>query len=167
MRILGIDPGTEIIGFGIIDYDKRDTKTLDFGCIRTHRSIPPAERLHQIAQDIKILISKWKPKILAIEKVFFSKNIKTAMSVSEARGVILEKAIENNLKVYEYSPTEIKLSITGEGRADKKQIQKMIKILLSLQSEPASDDAADGLAVALCHGLLEQFSSLAKEKENQ
>ncbi|MBI2453486.1 crossover junction endodeoxyribonuclease RuvC [Candidatus Peregrinibacteria bacterium] len=167
MRILGIDPGTEIIGFGIIDYDKGNTKIIDFGCIRTHRNIGSAQRLHQIAQDLKTLIQRWNPKILAIEKIFFSKNIKTAMAVSQSRGVILEKAIEYNLKIYEYAPTEIKLSITGEGRADKKQIQKMIKILLSLESEPASDDAADGLAVALCHGLLAQFSSLANEKENQ
>lgn len=151
MRILGIDPGTATTGFGVIDADKEIIKLVDFGCIKTKPKIEASIRLDQIAQDLKMIIHELAPEVLAIEKLFFAKNVKTAIAVAEARGVILQNACHFGLTTFEYSPTEVKTAITGNGQADKLQMQKMLRMILRLPSEPKPDDAADALAVALCH----------------
>lgn len=151
MRILGIDPGTATVGFGVIDVHGRDTSVVDFGHISTAKETPPAKRLDEIATDLAHLCQKWSPTVCAVEELFFSKNVKTAIRVAEARGVILQTLSRAGYPVFEYNPLQIKLAITGHGKADKKQVQKMVTCLLRLESVPKPDDAADALAVALCH----------------
>lgn len=151
MRILGIDPGTATTGFGVIDADKDIIKLVDFGCIKTKPKIGTSERLDQIAGDLKMIIHELAPEILAIEKLFFAKNVKTALAVAEARGVILQNSRHFGLSTFEYSPTEVKTALTGNGQSDKRQVQKMLRLILHLPSDPKPDDAADALAVALCH----------------
>lgn len=151
MRILGIDPGTATIGFGVIEIEKRQVRALDYGCIRTEKTLSSARRLSQIRRDLDEIIEKWRPHHAAVEKLFFSKNVKTAMKVSESRGVILQKLEEENIETREYAPHEMKMSICSDGKAEKKNIQKMITILLNLNETPTPDDAADALALALCH----------------
>lgn len=152
MRILGIDPGTATTGYGIID-DINDTYDLiNFGCITTKAGEPLEARLHEIAIDLETIIKKFKPDYAAIEELFFSKNTKTALSVAHSRGVIIQKLNEHNIPVYSYNPMKIKLALCSDGKAKKPQIQKMVQILLSLNSAPSPDDAADALAIAICHG---------------
>lgn len=150
MIILGIDPGTATTGYSILKKEKSQVRLLDYGCIRTAAGLAAHIRLNQIAQDIETLIDKWKPHKLSIEKLFFQKNVKTAMSVSEARGVIIQKCTEKGLEMAEYTPLEIKSAICGYGKADKKMVQEMVKITLGLQVVPKPDDAADAIAAAIC-----------------
>ncbi len=150
MRIIGIDPGTAITGFSIIEKNGGDLTLLDYGCRRNHKEIAHEIRLDQIAKDLTILIKKWKPQQASIEKLFFQKNIKTAMSVSEARGVILQKFAEKNVQTNEFTPGEIKMAVCGYGKADKKMVQEMVKTLLNLEKIPQPDDAADAIAAAIC-----------------
>ena len=149
-RILGLDPGTETTGFGIIEVEKGKVIVLDYGCIKTQRIYSQAERLSQIRDDLESLIEKWKPEYAAVEKLFFSKNVKTAMAVSESRGVLMQKLQEKNITTQEYTPNQVKLNICGDGKADKKNIQKMVQLILRLREIPTPDDAADALAIALC-----------------
>lgn len=151
MIILGIDPGTAITGFSFIERTQRGVKLLDYGCIRTKSTQPHHERLNEIAEDLNQLIKKYNPQICAIEKLFFSKNVKTAMSVSEVRGVLIQHASKAGLDIHEYTPNEVKSTVTGDGKADKLQIQKMVKTILNLKEIPKPDDAADAIAIALCH----------------
>jgi len=152
MRILGIDPGTGITGFGVIDTDNpHDVRFVDAGVIRTAPKTPQPERLQEIHELITELIHEFKPQRLSIEKLFFSQNITTAMTVSEARGVVLQVAQSNGLDIYEYTPLQIKQAITGYGKAEKIQVQEMVKVILKLKSIPKPDDAADGLAAAITH----------------
>lgn len=160
MRILGIDPGTATTGFAIIEVDRKEMRLIDFGCIKTSRQMNAADRLHQIAQDIEKIIREGKPSVCVVEKIFFSKNVKTAIQVAEARGVILQHARHSHLEVFEYTPTEIKTSVTGDGTADKIQMQKMLQIIFKLNSLPKPDDAADAIAAAVCHGVRHAFRSL-------
>lgn len=150
MIIIGIDPGTATTGFSILENKGGEINLLDFGCIRTHKDLSPETRLNQIAQDINILVKKWNPKKAAIEKIFFKKNIKTAVSVAQARGVILQKLCEHGIQISEYTPLEIKSQICGYGKADKKMVQQMVKIVLGLNKIPKPDDAADAIAAAIC-----------------
>ncbi|MDA1060804.1 MAG: crossover junction endodeoxyribonuclease RuvC [bacterium] len=150
MRILGIDPGTATTGFSILESEKGKVKLLDYGCIRTKAGLKQNIRLDQIAKDITTLIKKWKPAKASIEKLFFSNNAKTAMTVAEARGVIIQKCTENGLGIEQYTPNEIKLAVCGYGKADKKMIQDMVKIILGLTQTPKPDDAADAIAAAIC-----------------
>lgn len=150
MRIIGIDPGTATTGFGIVENKNGNVTLLDYGCIRTQAGLAQSERLRQIAEDLETLIKKWNPNKASIEKLFFNKNIKTAMTVSEARGVILQKLAEKGINTNEFSPLEIKSTVCGYGKADKKMIQQMIKMSFGLKEAPKSDDAADAIAVALC-----------------
>lgn len=151
-KILGIDPGTGIVGFGLINKDSKNNMVLiEAGVIRTPVHQPTAFRLQTIFNEINQIINEFKPDCLAIEKLFFARNVTTAMSVSESRGVIVLAAIQHHLEIFEYTPLQIKMAITGYGRADKKQIQEMVKILLNLNSIPKPDDAADALAAALTH----------------
>ena len=150
MRILGIDPGTAIVGYGVIEKKGKKWVSLDYGCIRTEPKFSPAKRLEIISQDLAVLIKKYKPNRMAVEKLFFCNNATTAMAVGQARGVILLKGQENGLSIFEYTPLQIKQALTGYGRAEKRQIQKMVKVLLDLEKIPKLDDAADALAIALC-----------------
>ncbi|MBT6068805.1 crossover junction endodeoxyribonuclease RuvC [Candidatus Peregrinibacteria bacterium] len=151
MIILGIDPGTATTGFAILKQRSDSLQLIDYGCIRTKAEKPHHERLNEIAKDLTDIINKYKPTTCAIEKLFFSKNIKTAMTVSEARGVLMQQASNAGLDIYEYTPNEVKSTVTGDGKADKLQVQKMVKVILNLREIPKPDDAADAIAIALCH----------------
>ena len=150
MRIMGIDPGTAITGYSILDKEKNNLNLLDYGCITTASGLELSERLKQIADDLNTLINKWKPEHASVEKIFFNSNVKTAISVAQARGVVLHILAASGIQLKEYTPTEIKSSLCGYGRADKKMIQKMVKIVLGLSETPKPDDAADAIANAIC-----------------
>ena len=151
MIVTGIDPGLARLGYGVIRVDKGMLTPLSFGCIRTKADRRPAERLLGIHTEITALFERYPPDCLAMEKLFFTKNITSAMSVSEVRGVLLLAAEQHRIPVEEYTPNQIKQAITGSGRADKRQMQDMIRRLLHLDAVPQPDDAADGLSIALCH----------------
>lgn len=150
MKILGIDPGVGILGFGIIDYDKRATVLIDAGVIKTPPYQEDSKRLLTIYDELKQIIDEHKPHIMAVEKLFFVRNITTAMSVSQARGVVLLLGEQHKLQLFEYTPLQIKQAITGYGKADKKQVQEMVRVILKLSQTPKPDDAADALAAAIC-----------------
>lgn len=150
MRILGIDPGTGILGFGVIDIDARGKATLvDGGVIRTPANQPDSERLITIYDELHELITELKPTVMSVEKLFFAQNVTTAMSVSQARGVVLLCGKQHGLELYEFTPLQIKQALTGYGKADKKQIQEMVRVILGLDSVPKPDDAADAIAAAI------------------
>lgn len=151
MIILGIDPGTAITGFGIIQKKIDKLNLIDYGCISTSKDFPLSDRLAKIFKDIQKLIKKYHPDVLVCEELFFFKNLKTAVSVAQARGVILLAAKIKKIPFFEYTPLEVKQALSGYGRATKSQIQKMVKILLNLKTVPKPDDAADALALAICH----------------
>jgi len=153
MLILGIDPGTAIIGFGLIEKDKNQKlKAINYGCIKTPNTLSTAERLKILSQELTALIKKHKPDAVAVEDIFFFKNLKTAIKVSQARGVILLTIANADTPVYEYTPLQIKQAVACYGRAEKAQVQQMVKALLNLAEIPKPDDAADALAVAICCG---------------
>ncbi len=149
MRIIGIDPGTGILGFGVIDYKDGKTSMVDAGVITTPAHTPLPDRLLEIYNGLTEIISDTKPSTMAIEKLFFAQNVTTAMSVSHARGVAMLTGRQANLQIEEYTPLQIKQSLTGYGKADKKQVQEMVRLQLGLQSVPKPDDAADALAAAI------------------
>ena len=151
LRILGIDPGTGIVGFGCIEADNRTLKLVDAGVIRTPAGEADATRLSTIYEEVSRLINEYQPEWFSIERLFFARNVTTAMTVSQSRGVLLLAASQANLKIAEYTPLQIKMALTGYGRADKKQMQEMVRILLNLQQIPKPDDAADALAAAITH----------------
>ena len=151
MRILGIDPGLATIGFGVIEKGKTRLQMLTCGHISTPKTLSTVDRLNEIATDIEALCQTWKPDVCAIEEIYFSKNVTTAIRVAEARGVILQTLTRSGYSVHEYNPQKIKIALTGDGKADKAQMQKMITLILELKEVPKPDDAADALAIALCH----------------
>lgn len=151
MRILGIDPGTAITGFGVIDKDGQKLSLVTAGVVRTPPKQALPERLDTIFTEISSLIKECKPQQVAVEQLYFAKNVTTAMSVSHSRGVILLAARRAGLPIGEYTPLQVKQAITGYGRAEKAQIQAMVKNILGLEKIPKPDDAADALAVAICH----------------
>lgn len=148
MIILGIDPGVERMGYGVISVKGTDAKVLAQGLISTKKDVAHGERLVQLGQSLEGLIALYKPERIAVEKLFFQKNIKTAMKVGEARGIIMMLAAKNNIPTVELTPNEVKVAIAGYGNADKRQVQKMVKTLLSLKEIPKPDDVADALAIA-------------------
>ena len=151
MRILGIDPGYAIVGYGVIDKDRSGKCTVvDYGAINTPKDEDFPVRLAMIQDGMTELMEKFKPDAVAVEELFFNQNITTGIAVAEARGVILCTAIQHVPKVFEFTPMQVKLAITGVGKADKKQVQYMTKTILKLKSVPKPDDAADALAIALC-----------------
>ena len=151
MLTLGIDPGTATTGFGLV-VEKRDKLVfVDHGVISTSKNDSSQSRLRTIYGELKQLIAQYKPQVVAIEKLFFGANSKTAISVGQARGMSLLAAAEGRVQVAEYTPLQVKLAVTGYGKADKKQVQQMVKTLLRLSEIPKPDDAADALAVAICH----------------
>jgi crossover junction endodeoxyribonuclease RuvC len=151
MRILGIDPGTGILGFGVIDVDKGALKLVEAGVIRTPVHEDDAVRLQTIFEEITEIISQTKPQQMSIEKLFFARNVTTAMTVAQARGVVLLAGKQAGLAIYEYTPLQIKQAVTGYGRAEKKQIQEMVRVMLKLKTAPKPDDCADALAAAITH----------------
>ena len=152
MRIIGIDPGTGLLGFGIIEADKKGKCTLiDAGVIRTPVKEDESVRLQTIFEELKDIIAQSKPVEMAIEKLFFAKNVTTAMSVAQARGVAIVAGTQAGIRVAEYTPLQIKQALTGYGRAEKKQMQEMVRIMLGLKEVPQPDDCADALAAAITH----------------
>ncbi len=149
---IGIDPGTATTGYGLVR-ELRDgsLEVVDFGIIATPKGIPDAERLDMLYQQLTALLQKHKPQTCGVEKLFFQKNISTAITVGQARGVILLALAQSGLDVAEYTPNEVKLAVAGYGSADKRQMQEMVRILLALPQIPKPDDAADALAIAICH----------------
>lgn len=151
MRVLGIDPGTGILGFGIIDAVKGKIQLVDGGVIRTPVHEDDAVRLQTIFDELTDIIEHTKPNIMSVEKLFFARNVTTAMTVAQARGVVLLCGKRAGLSIYEYTPMQIKQAITGYGKADKKQMQEMVRVILGLETVPKPDDAADAIAAALTH----------------
>lgn len=151
MRVLGIDPGTAVTGYGIVEDGVDGLRTLTYGVVRTPADQAHPHRLQIIYRGITDLIKQWQPTAAAVEELFFSRNVQTAMSVGQARGVVLLSLVDAGLNVFEYTPLSIKKAVTGYGGADKQQVQEMVRLLLELSEVPRPDDAADALAVAICH----------------
>ncbi len=151
IRILGIDPGYATVGYGIIDYESAKFSVVSHGAVITPPKDKFPKRLKTIYDDITFLIEKYRPDSLAIEKLYFNTNTTTAIDVAQARGVIVLAAENNGLKIYEYTPLQVKQSVTGYGRAEKRQVMDMVKNLLKLKAVPKPDDTADALALAICH----------------
>lgn len=151
MVILGIDPGYAIVGYGILDYRNNHFKVIDYGAIITEAGINFNRRLEIIYDELCELIEKFKPEAMSVEKVFYNSNAKTVIDVSQARGVIMLAAQKNKVPVFEYTPLQVKQSVVGYGRAEKKQVQEMTKRILFLEKVPKPDDTADALAMAICH----------------
>lgn len=154
MRIIGIDPGTGILGFGVIDVSKNKAKLVTAGVIKTPAHTPLDERLEEIFDGLTEIITETKPDAMAIEKLFFAQNVTTAMSVSHARGVAMLTGRKAKLPIAEYTPLQIKQTLTGYGKADKKQVQEMVRVHLGLQEVPKPDDCADALATAITYSLM-------------
>lgn len=153
MRILGIDPGTGILGFGVIDFDKGNYRLVDGGVIRTPVKEDDAVRLQTIFEEITDIITASKPTIMSVEKLFFAQNVTTAMTVAQARGVVLLAGQQAAMEIFEYTPLQIKQALTGYGRADKKQMQEMVRVILKLDQIPEPDDCADALAAAITYSM--------------
>lgn len=151
MRILGIDPGTGILGFGIVEANKGKVQLVDGGVIRTPVKEDDALRLQTIYEELTDIIVETKPRIMSVEKLFFARNVTTAMTVAQARGVVLLCGKQASMEIFEYTPMQIKQAITGYGKADKKQMQEMVRVLLGLAEIPKPDDAADAIAAAITH----------------
>lgn len=163
MKVLGIDPGYDRMGWGILEKEEGNWRTLDFGCVQTSKKQNLPERLEIIAQELKNIIKKFNPQAIGVEDLFFFKNTKTAIKVGEARGVILLIAKQNNLEIFEFTPLQIKQQVVGNGRADKEQVQKIIGIILNMKEKQIQDDAADALAVAYCCGQAFCFKNKLKK----
>ena len=157
VRIIGIDPGTGILGFGVIDVSGQKVQLVDAGVIRTPVKEDDAVRLETIYYELTDIIVQTKPTIMSVEKLFFVKNVTTGMTVSQARGVVLLCARLAGLEIFEYTPMQIKQSVTGYGKADKKQMQEMVRVILGLNEVPKPDDCADALAAAICHSMQRQL----------
>ena len=151
MKILGIDPGIAIVGFGIIEYDGVNFKVIDYGAVTSPAHTPVPARLKMVYDDMCYIIEKYKPDQVAIEELFFNNNAKTAITVGQARGVLVLAAENNKIPVYEYTPLQVKQAVVGYGRAQKAQVQQMVKSILHLHEVPKPDDTADALAIAVCH----------------
>lgn len=151
MIILGIDPGYAILGYGLISYDRGKISVIDYGVVETKADRTFPERLEILHRGTKLLIEKFRPDHIAFEELFFNHNAKTAIQVAAGRGVALLAAQQSGIPLYEYTPMQIKLNVTGDGHADKHQVQSMVKLLLKLKDIPKPDDAADALGAAICH----------------
>ena len=164
--ILGIDPGVAIVGFGVIEYSGSKFRTLDYGVIRTPAHTDTEKRLATIYRELKAIIEKYHPDAMAVEELFWNTNQKTGICVAEARGTIIVAAHKKGLKIAEYTPLQVKQSVVGYGRAEKKQVITMVTMLLGLKSAPKPDDTADALAIAVCHAH-SGVSRLAKYYNNK
>lgn len=151
MVILGIDPGYAIVGWGVIGYENNHFKVLDYGAITTPTGMSFSRRLELIYDEAELLMKRYSPQAMSIEKLFFNSNAKTVIDVGQARGVLMLAAQKCGLEVYEYTPLQVKQSVVGYGRAEKKQVQEMTRLILHLSEIPKPDDTADALAMAICH----------------
>lgn len=151
MRILGIDPGIGRTGWGVILHEKGEAKSISYGCIETSQHLSLHERIKLVYQEITIIMQDHQVDVLAIEELFFNTNVTTALAVGQARGVVLLAAAQHNLDIATYTPSQVKIAVTGYGRANKKQVEQMVKILLKLSTIPKPDDVSDALAIALTH----------------
>lgn len=163
MRILGIDPGIAIVGFGFIDKQGHKLVPVQYGSIQTEAHTAEALRLKQVYEAVVQLIDKYKPDAVAIEKLFFNRNVTTALTVGQARGVLMLAAEQKGLPIAEYTPLQVKQAIVGYGKAEKKQVQEMVRMFLHLSAVPKPDDVADALAIAICHA----HSSALQQKINE
>jgi crossover junction endodeoxyribonuclease RuvC len=148
--VLGIDPGTATTGYGVVERIGSRIRAIDYGCIQTPSTFPLPERLLEIHAAIEDLIERHEPTLMAVERLFFNRNVQTAFAVGQARGAVLLTAAEHGLPVFEFTPNEVKTAVTGYGRAPKDQVQRMVQIVLGLAELPRPDDAADALAIAIC-----------------
>lgn len=164
MIILGIDPGIAIVGYSIVECKGNNMRAIDYGCITTKSTELFPDRIKTIYDSLIQIIDKYQPDDLAIEELFFNKNVKTAIMVGQARGVEILAAINRGLEIYEYTPLQIKQATVGYGRAEKHQVQEMVKLLLNLKEIPKPDDVADALAIAICHGAGIKFKEQFKMK---
>ena len=151
MIVLGIDPGYAIVGYGVVEYNNNHFKVLDYGAITTEAHTPFNERIERIYDCACALVARYNPESMAIEKLFFNTNQKTAIDVAQARGALVLAAQKAGLGIFEYTPLQVKQSVVGYGRAEKKQVQEMTRFMLNLEKIPKPDDAADALAMAICH----------------
>ena len=165
MVVLGIDPGYAIVGWGVIEYSHSRFKVLGYGAITTEAQTPFPERLQIIYNDMCYLFTKYKPEVMSMEKLFYNSNQKTVIDVAQARGVITLAAQMNNKNIFEYTPLQVKQAVVGYGRAEKNQVIEMVKRILSLPSAPKPDDAADAVALAICHA--RSSTSLLSRKEDE
>ncbi len=161
MRILGIDPGLGRAGWAIVDTDKGKFLAIEYGCIETSDKSSESERIKILYSELINIIKKFNPEVLSIERLFFNKNVKTALSVGQARGVIILAGVNKGLIIEEYTPLQVKIAVTGYGRADKNQIGQMVKSNFGLKEIPKPDDAADALAIALTHAVSYKIRNLA------
>ncbi len=152
MRILGIDPGYAIVGYGVLEYDNTRFKVINYGAITTEPDTPFDKRLAEIYDDMCSILDMFKPDCMSIEKLYFNTNITTGIDVAHARGVTMLAAVQRGVPIFEYTPLQVKVAVTGYGRAEKHQVQEMIKSILRLKEVPKPDDTADALAIAICHG---------------
>ncbi len=152
IRILGIDPGYAIVGFGVLDYDGINFTPVEYGAVLTEAHTPFPERLKAIYEDMEFIFEKFKPECMAVERLYFTSNQKTAIDVAQARGVTVLSAAKRNVPIFEYTPLQVKSAVTGYGKAEKNQVMEMTRQLLNLAQIPKPDDAADALAIAICHG---------------
>ena len=151
MRILGIDPGYAIVGYGVLEFDNMRFKVINYGAITTTPETPFEKRLSEIYGDMCSVLDMFKPDCMSIEKLYFNTNITTGIDVAHARGVTMLSAVQRNVPIFEYTPLQVKVAVTGYGRAEKHQIQEMTKNILHLKDVPKPDDTADALAIAICH----------------
>ncbi len=151
MKILGIDPGFAIVGYGIINHEGNKFKTIEYGAVTTKADEDMFVRFKKIYDGVTEIIERNNPDAMAIEELFFNSNQKTAINVAQARGIILLAAMNLNIPIFEYTPLQVKQAVVGYGRADKSQVQQMVKALLNLEKVPKPDDTADALAIAVCH----------------
>lgn len=152
MIIMGIDPGFAITGYGIVKYEGNKFSPLEYGAVLTKAATPFAQRLLQLDEELTAVIEKYKPEAISVEELFFNKNIKTAIMAAHGRGIALAAAARSGAEVFEYTPLQVKQAVVGYGRAEKAQVQQMVKVILNLPCIPKPDDVADALAVAVCHG---------------
>jgi crossover junction endodeoxyribonuclease RuvC len=151
MIVLGIDPGTAITGYGLVHEENGQAVALAYGAITTPSELPLPDRLKLIQRDLAAVIEEYRPDQAAVEQLFFNKNVRTALAVGHARGVVLLTLAQANVPIFEYTPLQVKQAVTGHGRADKAQVQQMVTLLLGLNKVPKPDDVADALAIAICH----------------
>jgi crossover junction endodeoxyribonuclease RuvC len=152
MIIMGIDPGFAITGYGIVKYEGNKFSAIEYGAVLTKATTPFAERLLQMDGELTAIINRFKPEAISVEELFFNKNIKTAIMAAHGRGIALAAAARSGAEVFEYTPLQVKQAVVGYGRAEKAQVQQMVKVILNLPAIPKPDDVADALAIAVCHG---------------
>ena len=162
MKILGIDPGIAIVGYGMIEYQSGRFGVIDYGAVTTKAGMKLSDRLRNIYEDINILIERFQPDAFAVEELFFNTNVTTGIAVAHGRGAIVLAAAVQNVPIFEYTPLQVKQGVAGYGRADKAQVQRMVKSLLNLPAIPKPDDVSDALAVAICHAHASGYQNLTR-----